>query len=140
MHTRCPGYNRPKMENERRRTNRKTAFDSSEKKTISNLNLLKMLATSLNDSRRFPGSVFCFEHFIKNVSIIETQRAFRTHFNIHRNRSVPYHKLIYKWVTICRRMGAVTKSRSGNPTLSARTPAKINSTSEVVRENPVVSV
>ena len=66
------------------------------------MSLVKMVTVRLNFKRSFPrinsfsGNMcwkpehrsFCVEHFIKTSPIIETQRAFRTHFNIHRNRSV----------------------------------------------------
>ena len=120
--------------------------------SILNMNLVRILVTSLTDSECWKsnscsGSMswkvvhrsFCTEHFIKTSSIIETQREFRTHFIIHRKWSVPYHELISKWLANFRSMVPVTKPRSGGPSLSARTPDKINRVSEALRGNPKLS-
>ena len=80
---------------------------------------------------------FCVEHFIKPSSIIETQIAFRAHLNILRNRSVPYHKLISRWVANFR---SATTPRSGaRPSLSAKTPDSINQVGLYAKTPKVVS-
>ena len=66
----------------------------------------------------------CEAYFSNGRSIIATQRAFRTRFNIHPARPVPGRQSIVSWVNSFRESGSVTKTGSGGHQ-TARTPENV---------------
>lgn len=76
----------------------------------------------------------CEAYFSNGRSIIATQRAFRTQFNIHPTGPVPGRQSIVSWVNTFRESGSVAKTGAGGHQ-TARTPENV----ERVRESFVRS-
>ncbi|PNF39089.1 hypothetical protein B7P43_G04147, partial [Cryptotermes secundus] len=58
-------------------------------------------------------------------SVIATQRAFRTHFELGRRDGIPTRNTILRWVASFRATGSTLKKKSPGRSRSARTPANV---------------
>ena len=70
----------------------------------------------------------CFrswDFFKNNDSVIVTQRAFRRHFNINRNDSVPSRNTILLWIKNIRETACAVKKRPPGKVRTVRTPENI---------------
>ncbi|PSN41622.1 hypothetical protein C0J52_17771 [Blattella germanica] len=71
-----------------------------------------------------------------NESVVATQRAFRQHFNIHRNDSVPARNTIKLWIKNFRQTACATKKKPEGRPRSIRTPENVEQVRRAVVNSP----
>lgn len=80
---------------------------------------------------------FVVETFFKNnSSVIVTQRAFRQHFDIHQNDSVPSRNTILLWVRNFRETACATKKKPPGKQRTVRTPENVERVRHAVLRSP----
>ena len=80
---------------------------------------------------------FVLETFFKNnESVIVTQRAFRRHFSVHRNDSVPSRNTILLWVANFREMASALKKIPPGKQRTVRTPENVERVRHAIRRSP----
>ncbi|PSN52143.1 hypothetical protein C0J52_06461 [Blattella germanica] len=71
-----------------------------------------------------------------NESLVATQRAFRQHFNIHRNDSVPARNTIKLWIKNFGQTACATKKKLEGRPRSVRTPENVEQVRRAVVNSP----
>ncbi|PSN31970.1 hypothetical protein C0J52_23663 [Blattella germanica] len=71
-----------------------------------------------------------------NESVVATQRAFRQHFNIHRNDSVSARNAIKLWIKNFRQTACATKKKPEGRPRSVRTPENVEQVRRAVVNSP----
>ena len=75
-------------------------------------------------------------HYENNRSVIATQRAFRTHFALGRNASVPDRKTILLWISNLWATGSTLKRKSPGRPRTVRTPENVEAVSASIQQWP----
>lgn len=78
--------------------------------------------------------------FVNNESVTQTQRDFRTHFNIPVRRPVPDRNTILRWFENFNTTGSVMKKKPPGPVNTARTPENIERVRTSAIQSPKRSV
>jgi len=74
-------------------------------------------------------------YYHNGESLVRARRAFRTHFNVPRNRPVPSNHAINTWVDNFEVSGSTFKKRDGSPK-TVRTPENIERVREAFEKSP----
>ena len=74
-------------------------------------------------------------YYQNGESLVRTRRAFRTHFNVPRNGSVPSNHAIKTWVANFEVSGSASKKRCGSQK-TVRTPENIERVREAFERSP----
>jgi transposase len=79
---------------------------------------------------------FAVESYLKNDSVVVTQRIFRRQFNIHRNDSVPSRNTVLLWVRNFRETASAVKRKPPGRQPSLRTPENIERVRQAFVRSP----
>jgi len=74
-------------------------------------------------------------YYQNGESLVRARRAFRTHFNVPRNRPVPSNHAIKTWVANFEVSGSTSKKRGGSQKV-VRTPENIERVREAFERSP----
>jgi len=74
-------------------------------------------------------------YYQNGESLVRARRAFRTHFNVPRNRPVPSNHAINTWVDSFEVSGSTSK-KSGGSQKTVRTPENIERVREAFERSP----
>jgi hypothetical protein len=75
-------------------------------------------------------------YYENNRSVLATHRAFRTHFALGQNASVPDRKTILLWISNLRATGSTLKRKSPGRTRTVRMPENVETVRASIQQSP----
>ena len=80
------------------------------------------------------------QYFRSGNSIVQAQRLFRKHFQVHGRAPVPSRKVILRCVRNFRETGNINRKASGGVAATSRTPDGVKTVDRIINRSPRKSV